>query len=126
MRDMFKPMDLGPLTLANRFVFPPIKTACGTPQGKVTDLRITFYGQIAHNWPAIVILEPAAVALNDREHPKQLCIHLDDSVAELKKITAVIHREDRLACLHLNHGGDATEVMDIYAAVHAGYATALK
>ncbi|AOY57628.1 NADH:flavin oxidoreductase/NADH oxidase [Desulfococcus multivorans] len=104
---MFKPMDLGTLTLANRFVFPPIKTACGTPEGKVTDRQITFYGQIAHNGPAIVILEPVAVTTDGREHPKQLCVHLDNSVAELEKITRVIHREDRLACLHLNHGGAA-------------------
>ncbi|AQV00035.2 MULTISPECIES: FAD-dependent oxidoreductase [Desulfococcus] len=107
MRAMFKPMDLGTLTLANRFVFPPIKTACGTPEGKVTDRQITFYGQIAHNGPAIVILEPVAVTTDGREHPKQLCVHLDNSVAELEKITRVIHREDRLACLHLNHGGAA-------------------
>jgi 2,4-dienoyl-CoA reductase-like NADH-dependent reductase (Old Yellow Enzyme family)/thioredoxin reductase len=104
---MFKPMDLGTLTLANRFVFPPIKTACGTPEGKVTDRQIIFYGQIAHNGPAIVILEPVAVTTDGREHPKQLCVHLDNSVAELEKITRVIHREDRLACLHLNHGGAA-------------------
>ncbi len=107
MQDMFKPMTLGPLTLANRFFFPPIKTACGTPQGKVTDRQLTFYRQIAHNGPAVVILEPVAVTLDGREHPKQLCVHLDDSVAELKKIAAVIHAEKRLACLHLNHGGAA-------------------
>jgi 2,4-dienoyl-CoA reductase-like NADH-dependent reductase (Old Yellow Enzyme family) len=107
MQDMFTPMTLGPLTLANRFVFPPIKTACGTPQGKVTDRQITFYRQIAHNGPAIVILEPVAVTADGKEHPKQLCVHLEDSVAELKKISAAIHGEDRLACLHLNHGGAA-------------------
>jgi 2,4-dienoyl-CoA reductase-like NADH-dependent reductase (Old Yellow Enzyme family)/thioredoxin reductase len=107
MQDLFTPMTLGPLTLANRFVFPPIKTASGTPRGKVTDRQVTFYRQIAHQGPAIVILEPVAVTLDGREHPKQLCVHLDDSVAELKKIVGVIHEEDRLACLHLNHGGAA-------------------
>jgi len=107
MRDMFKPMNLGTLTLANHFVFPPIKTACGTPGGEVTDRQVTFYGQIAHNGPGIVILEPVAVTIDGREHPRQLCVHLDNSVTELGKIIKVIHREDRLACLHLNHGGAA-------------------
>ncbi|MDD3991567.1 MAG: FAD-dependent oxidoreductase [Desulfobacterales bacterium] len=107
MQDLFTPMSLGPLTLANRFVFPPIKTASGTPQGKVTDRQMTFYRQIAHHGPAIVILEPVAVTADGREHPKQLCVHLEDSVAELKKIVGAIHQEDRLACLHLNHGGAA-------------------
>ncbi|MEE4607931.1 MAG: FAD-dependent oxidoreductase [Desulfobacteraceae bacterium] len=107
MQELFTPMTLGPLTLANRFVFPPIKTASGAPQGKVTDRQLIFYRQIAHNGPAVVILEPVAVTVDGREHPKQLCVHLDDSVAELKKIVAVIHEENRLACLHLNHGGAA-------------------
>jgi 2,4-dienoyl-CoA reductase-like NADH-dependent reductase (Old Yellow Enzyme family)/thioredoxin reductase len=107
MQDLFTPMTLGPLTLANRFVFPPIKTASGTPRGQVTDRQVTFYRQIAHQGPAIVILEPVAVTADGREHPRQLCVHLDDSVAELTKIVAAIHQEDRLACLHLNHGGAA-------------------
>ncbi|QCQ22007.1 FAD-dependent oxidoreductase [Desulfoglaeba alkanexedens] len=107
MQDLFTPMTLGPLTLANRFVFPPIKTASGTPRGQVTDRQVTLYRQIAHQGPAIVILEPMAVTADGREHPRQLCVHLDDSVAELTKIVAAIHQEDRLACLHLNHGGAA-------------------
>lgn len=107
MQDLFTPMTLGPLTLANRFVFPPIKTASGTPGGQVTDRQVTFYRQIAQQGPAIVILEPVAVTADGREHPRQLCVHLDDSVAELTKIVAAVHQEDRLACLHLNHGGAA-------------------
>lgn len=32
MDRMFKKLDLDNLEMANRFVFPPIKTAYGTPQ----------------------------------------------------------------------------------------------
>ena len=54
-----------------------------------------------------MILEPVAVTPEGKEHPKQLCIHLPESVDELKKIVDVIHAENRLACLHLNHAGAA-------------------
>ena len=54
-----------------------------------------------------MILEPVAVTPNGKEHPKQLCVHLPESVGELKKIVNVIHAEKRLACLHLNHAGAA-------------------
>ena len=104
---MFEEMTLGGLNLANRFVFPPIKTALGTPAGKVTDDHLTYYRQIASSGPAILILEPVAVTVTGKEHPKQLCIHLPDSVNELKKIVGVIHAENRMACLHLNHAGAA-------------------
>ncbi|MBW1820854.1 MAG: FAD-dependent oxidoreductase [Deltaproteobacteria bacterium] len=104
---MFSEFTLGNLKLINRFIFPPIKTAYGNPKGIVTDRQLTFYKQIASNGPGLLILEPVSVTPEGREHPKQLCIHLKESASELKKIVDVIHTENRLACLHLNHAGAA-------------------
>ena len=89
MEKMFETFTLGSLTLANRFVFPPIKTAYGMPDGRVTDRHLTYYRQIAENGPGLVILEPVAVTSDGKEHPKQLCVHLPESVDELKKIVAI-------------------------------------
>ncbi len=107
METLFRNYKLGDLTLANHFVFPPIKLAYGNPDGTVSERQLMFYRQIASNGPGIIILEPAAVTLNGREHPKQLCVHLPNSANELKKIVDVIHSANRLACLHLNHAGAA-------------------
>ncbi len=105
MQRMFEKFVIGNLELANRFVFPPIKTGYGTPQGTVTDRQLAFYRGIAKNGPGMVILEPVPVTADGKEHPKQLCVHLPESVTELRKIADVIHDEGRLACLHLNHAG---------------------
>ncbi len=107
MDKLFRPLSLGSLELPNRFVFPPIKLGYGRPDGGVTDRQLQFYRQIAEDGPAVVILEPAAVTPDGREHPKQLCVHLEASTSELRKIVEVIHAHDRLACLHLNHAGAA-------------------
>lgn len=107
MDRMFKNFTMGNLNLANRFVFPPIKTGYGEPGGKVTDRQLAFYRQIAGNGPGLLILEPVSVTPDGREHPRQLSIHLPESSAGLKKIVDVIHREGRHACLHLNHAGAA-------------------
>jgi 2,4-dienoyl-CoA reductase-like NADH-dependent reductase (Old Yellow Enzyme family)/thioredoxin reductase len=107
MERMFNGFTLGHLELLNRFVFPPIKIGAGNPDGSVTDRQLIFYRQIARSGPAIVILEPVSVTANGREHPKQPCVHLPESSAELRKIVDVIHGENRLACLHLNHAGAA-------------------
>lgn len=109
MQRLFETMTLGTLTLANRFIFPPIKTACGTPKGNVTDRHLAYYRQIADNGPGLLIIEPVSVTVEGKEHPKQLCIHLPDSADELKKIVDTIHSQSRLACLHLNHGGAAAK-----------------
>jgi 2,4-dienoyl-CoA reductase-like NADH-dependent reductase (Old Yellow Enzyme family)/thioredoxin reductase len=105
MERMFNGFNLGNLELANRFVFPPVKLGYGEPNGTVTDRQLTFYRQIAKNGPGLVIVEPVSVTADGREHPKQPCVHLPESASELRKISDVIHGEDRLACLHLNHAG---------------------
>ncbi len=107
MKQFFEPFSLGDLKLTNHFVFPPIKTGYGTPDGRVTDRQITYYRQIASDGPAVLILEPAAVTPDGREHPKQLSVHHPYSASELKKLTDTIHEQGRLACLHLNHAGAA-------------------
>ncbi len=107
MKRMFEAFKLGNLELVNRFVFPPVKIGRGNPDGTVTDRQLTFYQQIARNGPGVVITEPVSVTADGREHPKQPCVHLPESVGELRKIVDVIHKEGRLACLHLNHGGAA-------------------
>ncbi|MBN2062078.1 MAG: FAD-dependent oxidoreductase [Deltaproteobacteria bacterium] len=107
MKRMFNRMDLGGMDLVNRFMFPPIKLAYGNPDGTVTNRQLLFYGQLAQNGPGLLILEPVSVTPDGKEHPKQLCVHLPDSVTALRKITDVIHDQGRLACLHLNHAGAA-------------------
>jgi 2,4-dienoyl-CoA reductase-like NADH-dependent reductase (Old Yellow Enzyme family)/thioredoxin reductase len=107
MQRLFAAQTLGKLTLANRFIFPPIKTAYGTPKGGVTGRHLTYYRQIAHDGPGLLIIEPVSVTAQGKEHPKQLCVHLPESADELKKIANVIHSQNRLACLHLNHAGAA-------------------
>ncbi|MBW2041139.1 MAG: FAD-dependent oxidoreductase [Deltaproteobacteria bacterium] len=104
---MFHPYRLGNLELPNRFIFPPIKTGYGDPAGTVTERQLAYYRQIAKDGPGIIILEPVSVTSDGREHSRQLRIDQAKSITELQKIVKLIHRENRLACLHLNHAGGA-------------------
>ncbi len=107
MERLFEEFTLGTVRLVNRFFFPPIKLGYGSPDGTVTDRQLLFYKQISRQGPAVVILEPVSVTDDGREHPRQPCIHLPRSATELKRIVDLIHGEERLACLHLNHAGAA-------------------
>jgi 2,4-dienoyl-CoA reductase-like NADH-dependent reductase (Old Yellow Enzyme family)/thioredoxin reductase len=111
MERLFEEFTLGTTRLANRFLFPPIKLGYGNPDGTVTDRQLRFYQQISEQGPAVIILEPVSVTPGGREHPRQPCIHLPGSAEELKKIVDVIHKDGRLACLHLNHAGAAANPM---------------
>lgn len=102
-----EPLSVGTLKLKNRFVMAPVKTAYGTPDGRVTERHLTYYANIARGGVGLVILEPVAVTRGGKEHPKQLTIHQEQSVADLGKIVEVLHEGGALACLNLNHAGRA-------------------
>jgi 2,4-dienoyl-CoA reductase-like NADH-dependent reductase (Old Yellow Enzyme family)/thioredoxin reductase len=104
---LFKPWVLGGMTLRNRLVMAPVKTAYGTPEGRVTGRHLHFYHAVAKGGVGLAILEPVSVTQEGREHPRQLAIHHSHSVKELSKITAVLHELGAKACLNLNHAGRA-------------------
>ena len=102
-----KPTTLNTLRLKNRYFMAPVKMAYGTPKGDVTERHLLYYENMAKGGVALIILEPVSVSQSGKEHPKQLTIHLDNSVENLKKITNVIHKNGSLACLNINHAGRA-------------------
>ncbi len=107
MKGPFEEVRLGNLTLKNRFVMAPVKTAYGNPRGEVNQKHLKFYGKVAQGGIALIITEPVAVLKSGREHPKQLCIDEPHCTEELKKITETIHKNGALACLNITHAGRA-------------------
>jgi 2,4-dienoyl-CoA reductase-like NADH-dependent reductase (Old Yellow Enzyme family)/thioredoxin reductase len=107
MTNLLSPWTRDSLSLRNRIVMAPVKTAFGTPEGRVTERHLHFYRRIARGGAGLVIIEPVPVRREGREHPKQLAVTLPDSASELAKITAVIHEGGAKAGLNLNHAGRA-------------------
>jgi len=64
IKSMFEGFELGGLRLPNRFVFPPIKTAYGTPAGAVTNKHLTYSISTMPVRPQI--LKPPEPALKPR------------------------------------------------------------
>ncbi len=98
---------LSHLECKNRYIMAPVKTAYGTKNGEVTERHLDYYRNIARGGVSLVILEPVSVTQSGKEHPKQLTIHLEKSVENLKKIVDVLHGEGVYACLNINHAGRA-------------------
>ncbi|MCD6187635.1 MAG: FAD-dependent oxidoreductase [Desulfuromusa sp.] len=99
--------QIGKLQLKNRFIMAPVKSAYGNPKGEVTPRHLTYYDNLSQGGMAMIILEPVAVCVTGKEHPKQLAVHLPDSQNQLSKIVDVLHTNATLACLNLNHAGRA-------------------
>lgn len=101
------PWHLGPLTVRNRILMAPVKTAFGDPSGKANDRHAAYFARRARGGAGAIILEPMFVDPRGKEHPKQLGLHEDNLVAPLKTVIEAIHAEGSLAVAHLNHAGRA-------------------
>jgi 2,4-dienoyl-CoA reductase-like NADH-dependent reductase (Old Yellow Enzyme family) len=109
-------ISLGPVELKNRFVLAPMKTALNNPGGCVTFESESFYRRLTQGGTALLILEPASVSIEGVEHHKQLRIHDDNHIKELKKLVHAIHEEGAAAAIHLNHAGRAANPKAISSA----------
>ena len=92
------------IPLKNRFIFAPIKTGYGDGNGIVNERHLAFYKRRSKYLGAI-IPEPFYMDKGLRELPAQMGIDNDDKITGLKKLTALLHKTDTKAIVHLNHPG---------------------
>ncbi|OAA29010.1 hypothetical protein AT15_04225 [Kosmotoga arenicorallina S304] len=58
---LFSNIKIGPLTLKNRIVFPPISTNLASITGEVTDEFIAHYSRRAKGGAALITVENACI-----------------------------------------------------------------
>ena len=92
------------LGLRNEFIMAPVKLGYSDGTGVVTQRHLDFYNERSKHIGAVA-LEPLYMDAGLRELPTQLGIDTDDKIAELKKITGLLHQNGAKAIAHLNHPG---------------------
>lgn len=106
-----KPIELKGRVLKNRYIVAPVKTAYASLEGEVNDRHLRYYDNISKDGAGIIIVEPVSVSKSGKEHPKQINIHTENSVDELKKLVKVIKDNGCIPAIHLNHAGRGANKM---------------
>lgn len=106
---LLKPLEIGPFTLTNRLVMPPMATAKAEPDGKVSREMLDYYAEKSQGgYLSLIIIEHSFVSPEGKASIKQLSA-ADDSVVEgLRELAAVIHRNGPKTVMQLNHAGSLT------------------
>jgi 2,4-dienoyl-CoA reductase-like NADH-dependent reductase (Old Yellow Enzyme family)/thioredoxin reductase len=104
---LFQEVTVGALTLPNRLLMAPVKTALGGTDGKVSDRLLAYYRRRAEGGVGAIIVEPLFVDPRGKEHPRQLGAESDDKVEGLARLVDAIHGGGARAIAHLNHAGRA-------------------
>lgn len=103
----FSETAIGDVTLPNRLLMAPVKTAYGTLSGQVTSRHLAYYRRRADGGVGSIIVEPLYIDSLGKEHPKQIGITQEIHLDGLRRLASTIHQGGAIAIAHLNHAGRA-------------------
>ena len=108
--NLHKEIRIGSLALNNRLVMPPMATE-KTDNGEVTQGLIDYYNEKTRGgYLGLVIQEHSYISIEGKASPNQVSIATDDTVADLRKITDVIHANGSKVFAQLAHAGSAAKM----------------
>jgi 2,4-dienoyl-CoA reductase-like NADH-dependent reductase (Old Yellow Enzyme family)/thioredoxin reductase len=106
---LFQPLQLGPMSLRNRIVLPPMGTNAADEEGYVTPPVLGYYEERARGGVGLIVVEGACI---DQSHGKavQHPLGIDDDrhIPGLRRLADAIHRGGAKAAIQLHHAGRAT------------------
>lgn len=109
MSNLLKPLQAGPLSLANRLVMPPMATAKAEPDGKVSQAILDYYSEKSEGgYISLIIIEHSFIQAAGKASPRQLSVSDDSMVEGLRELARVIHQHGSKTMMQLNHAGSAT------------------
>jgi len=104
---LFRPLELGSLTLPNRLVMTTVKLGYAAPgSGTVTERHRAFYRRRAHG-AALLTTEPLYIHADGRELPTQLAVDDDACTPGLEELVRTVHDAGGRIMAHINHAGRA-------------------
>ena len=105
MSQLFTPLALGPLTLANRIVVSPM-CQYAVEDGNASDWHLMHLGQLAMSGAGLLVIEATAVEAEGRITPGDLGLYSDDNEAALARVLRAVRRHSRMPiAVQLGHAG---------------------
>lgn len=106
MKKLFESGKIGPLTIKNRAVLPPMQVLCCEPDGTPGPRTIAYYEERAKGGVGLIIVEAIAVDdINNRPWDHQMRITSDSQRTEFQRLTEAVHRHNCHVFVQLHHYG---------------------
>lgn len=107
---LLRPGQIGPITLRNRIIMPPMTTRSGDRDGCVTDDGVAYYAARAQAHVGLITVEMMSPEQAGKHRHFELGIYDDRFLPGLKRLVKSIHDAGAKAGVQLGHGGGHTRV----------------
>lgn len=121
-KTMFSPIQIGPMTVKNRFVVPPMGNNFANPDGTWSDQSIAYYAERAKGQFGLITIEATVVHHGAKGGPKKPCLYDDSSIESLKKITDACHAQGAKVSIQLQNAGPEGNAKNAGAPIEAASA----
>ena len=123
-KNMFSPIQIGPMIVKNRFVVPPMGNNFANSDGTWSDESVAYYGERAKGQFGLITIEATVVHKGAKGGPKKPCLYDDNSIESLKKITDACHEEGAKVSIQLQNAGPEGNAKNAGAPIQAATAIA--
>ena len=88
-KNMFSPIQIGPMTVKNRFVVPPMGNNFANSDGTWSDESVAYYGERAKGQFGLITIEATVVHKGAKGGPKKPCLYDDNSIERKLQMPAM-------------------------------------
>lgn len=102
---MFSPIQIGTVTVPNRFVVPPMGNNFANTDGSLSDRSRDYYAARAKGGFGLITIESTVVYQEAKGGPRKPCLFSDDTVESFRQVTDACHAYGAKVSIQLQHAG---------------------
>ncbi len=102
---MFSPINIGTVTVPNRFVVPPMGNNFANSDGSLSERSAAYYEARAKGGFGLITIESTVVYSEAKGGPRKPCLFTDDVVDSFREVAERCHRYGAKVNIQLQHAG---------------------
>lgn len=102
---MFSPVQIGTVTVPNRFVVPPMGNNLANTDGTLSDRSLSYYQARAKGGFGLITIESTVVYQEAKGGPRKPCLFSDDTVESFRRVAEACHAYGAKVSIQLQHAG---------------------
>ena len=83
---MFQPIEIGPMTVKNRFVVPPMGNNFANTDGTMSEQSAAYYRERAKGGFGLITIEATVVHKGAKGGPRKPCLYDDSTIESFRKV----------------------------------------
>ena len=102
---MFSPVQIGTVTVPNRFVVPPMGNNLANTDGTLSDRSLSYYQARAKGGFGLITIESTVVYQEAKGGPRKPCLFSDNTVESFRRVADACHAYGAKVSIQLQHAG---------------------